>query len=345
MQNQIKDLITEFFTVQFGLSIPVEIQAFDSGLINHSWKVITSGGIYVLQKINHAIFKDPFGLDENIRNILNYLKQHFPQEVYPELVQAKNGATIVLYKSEYYRIFYFIPDSHSIDVVKTSRQAFAAAAQFALFTARLKNFPAEQLNITIPDFHDLAFRQQQFDQAITEGNRGRIMASFDLINQLSEHKDISNTFCEIKDLKKLPIRVIHHDTKISNVLFNRSGSAICPIDLDTVMPGFFISDLGDMMRTYLSPANENEQDLNKISIRKEFYDSIIDGYLTGLGTDLAPNEKSYLHYSGEFIIYMQALRFMTDFLNDDIYYGSKFENQNLMRAQNQLRLLELYRSL
>jgi hypothetical protein len=106
------------------------------------------------------------------------------------------------------------------------------------------------------------------------------------------------------------------------------------------MPGYFISDVGDMMRTYLSPANEEEKDFSKIEIRDDYFRAICDGYLGEMKNELNPAEKNHFLYSGKFMIYMQALRFLTDHLNNDIYYGAKYEGQNLVRAGNQMALLQ-----
>ena len=125
-------------------------------------------------------------------------------------------------------------------------------------------------------------------------------------------------------------------------MFDEEDNGLCVIDLDTVMPGYFISDLGDMMRTYLSPVSEEEKDLDKIEVRTEFFKAIIKGYLSEMSDELSELEKSSIIYAGKFMIYMQALRFLTDYLNNDIYYGSRYPDHNLVRAMNQAKLLEKY---
>lgn len=133
---------------------------------------------------------------------------------------------------------------------------------------------------------------------------------------------------------------MHHDTKISNVLLNEEdNTGICVIDLDTLMPGKFISDLGDMMRTYLCAYAENETDLNKIKIRLPYFKATVEGYLSEMANILTPTEKELILFSGKYIIYMQALRFLTDYLNGSIYYPIAYPTQNLDRTKNQLKLL------
>ena len=138
------------------------------------------------------------------------------------------------------------------------------------------------------------------------------------------------------------MRVTHHDTKISNVLFDSNDKGICVIDLDTVMPGYFISDVGDMMRTYLSPVTEEEQDFTKVDVRLEIYEAIVQGYLNSMKNELTEEEKKHFFYAGSFMIYMQALRFITDYLNNDIYYSADYPAHNYTRAANQVILLQKF---
>jgi thiamine kinase-like enzyme len=157
---------------------------------------------------------------------------------------------------------------------------------------------------------------------------------------LFDHKEITGQYEKIVLGNDYIKRVTHHDTKISNVLLNNENKGVCVIDLDTVMPGYFISDVGDMIRTYVSPANEEETDIDKISIRKEFLEAIYSGYMDNMGDLLTNTERSGFLYAGKFMIYMQALRFYTDHLYNDRYYGARYPGHNLVRARNQVKLLE-----
>ena len=146
----------------------------------------------------------------------------------------------------------------------------------------------------------------------------------ELIRIIADHEDILRTYDQLKTNPAFRRRVVHHDTKISNVLFDKYDRGLCVIDLDTVMPGYFISDVGDMMRTYLSPANEEEPDTDKILIRDDFYNAIVEGYLQEMKDELTDIEKKYFFYAGKFMIYMQALRFLTDHLNESVYYREDY---------------------
>jgi Ser/Thr protein kinase RdoA (MazF antagonist) len=136
-------------------------------------------------------------------------------------------------------------------------------------------------------------------------------------------------------------RITHNDTKINNVLFDSTTQkAVCAIDLDTLMPGYFIYDLGDMIRTFVSPVDEEEKDISKIFVRKNIYDSLIQGYLSQMNDTLTSEENKAIPFSGLMMTYIMALRMLTDFLNGDVYYQIRYEGQNLVRATNQLKLLE-----
>ncbi|WP_394801074.1 phosphotransferase enzyme family protein [Niabella ginsengisoli] len=191
----------------------------------------------------------------------------------------------------------------------------------------------------MPNFHDLALRYKQFLESLEKGNEERQQEVADLIKQLKSHSAIVDVYNKIKNSNEFKLRVTHHDTKISNVLFDKDNLGACVIDLDTVMPGYFISDVGDMMRTYLCPVSEEEDDFSKIEIRDEFYFAIVKGYKTFMESELTETEKEYFFYSGKFMIYMQALRFLTDYINNDVYYGAKYPKHNLVRAANQVTLL------
>ncbi len=170
--------------------------------------------------------------------------------------------------------------------------------------------------------------------------RQRLQQSFHLIQFIKDNKNIVDTYENILHNNSFKLRVTHHDTKISNVLFDALDKGLCVIDLDTVMPGYFISDVGDMIRTYVSPVNEEEKDFSKIEIREEYFKAIWDGYMGEMNQELTGEEKKHFIYAGKFMIYMQAIRFITDHLNDDAYYGAKYDGQNFVRAGNQVVLLQ-----
>lgn len=324
---------------QYGFSEnDCSIQPLGNGLINRTWLLVSAGKKYVLQKINHAIFRLPADIAYNIRLLADHLKQAHPDYLFVSPIRTLSGDDLVKASNGYFRLFPFINNSHTIDVVEKPEQAYEAAKQFGKFTRLLSGLDAGRLKITLPDFHNLGLRYRQFEEAVVNGNAGRVKESATLIDFIKANKNIADEFEKSK--ANLKLRCIHHDTKISNVLFDDAGKGLCVIDLDTVMPGYFISDVGDMMRTYLSPVSEEEKDFSRIRVRKEYYEAIENGYLSEMGVELTPIEKTFFHYSGKFMIYMQALRFLTDHLNNDKYYGAKYEGHNFIRAGNQVTLLQ-----
>jgi Ser/Thr protein kinase RdoA (MazF antagonist) len=210
--------------------------------------------------------------------IADYLQKHHPGYSFVAPLTSSKGDEMIYLKDEgFFRLFPFVADSHSKDVVETPEEAFEAAVHFGRFTKLLSAFNSSQLQITIPRFHDLGLRYDQFLQALENGNKQRIRGSQESISVLQSHSDIVTEYKNIQSNPQFKLRVTHHDTKISNVLFDSNGKGICIIDLDTVMPGYFISDVGDMMRTYLSPVSEEEKDFSKsvMNFIKPLYRDII----------------------------------------------------------------------
>ncbi|HUH33409.1 MAG TPA: aminoglycoside phosphotransferase family protein, partial [Daejeonella sp.] len=290
---------------QYGLNIgEYAVQQFHSGLINKTWKVSTASKSYILQKINDHVFKHPEDIDQNLRKLNSYLNTHFPDYLFVAPLASYEGATIVQTDDGCFRLLPFVEGSQTIDSARTSGEAFEAAKQFGKFSRLLSGFNADELAYTLPDFHNLSVRFDQFLTACTDGSPERLGKAAEAIAFIKKNDHIVGIYDQIRKDQSIPHRVIHHDTKISNVLFDAGNKGMCVIDLDTVMPGYFFSATGDMMRTYLSHANEEETDLGKIDIRTDFFKAIYNGYLSEMGPHLTEAEKELFIYSGEFIIYM-----------------------------------------
>ena len=317
-----------------------QIEQIGFGLINQTWRLKNSHEDYVLQRINDNIFKKPLAIAYNIGMLADYLLQYYPGYLFTVPIKTKDHEGMAFLPGKgYYRLAHFVKQSHTIDAAESPGQAYEAARQFGKFTRLLSNFPVEKLQITLPDFHNLSLRYKQFLEALENGDNGRIAQSADMIAFIKANKEIVETYENILHNAAFKLRVTHHDTKISNVLFGDDDKGLCVIDLDTVMPGYFISDVGDMMRTYLSPVTEEEKDFSKISIRDDYFVSIFQGYMSEMKEELTQEEKDHFIYSGKFMIYMQAIRFLTDHINNDIYYGAKYPGHNFLRAGNQVTLL------
>jgi Ser/Thr protein kinase RdoA (MazF antagonist) len=322
-------------------SYQTKIQQIGSGLINRTFLLIDkSGEKFILQNINTQVFKNPFAIANNIKAVADYLAANYPDYLFPTPVETITGDLMFCHNNEYWRLLPFVANTTAFETLNDPKQAFEAAKQFGKLSKLLNNFNTSVLKPTIPGFHDLVLRYQQFTSALSETkNELKESAKKEIASALHHHFIVSyyQSYLNRPDFLD---RVMHHDTKISNVLLaNGDDKGVCVIDLDTLMPGKFISDLGDMMRTYLCAFSENETDMKKIKIRLPYFKATLQGYLSEMGDSLTQTEKELILFAGKYMIYMQALRFLTDYLNGSIYYPIAYPTQNLDRTKNQFKLL------
>ncbi|MBZ5856750.1 phosphotransferase enzyme family protein [Flavihumibacter profundi] len=326
----------------FGISAEdVKFEPFGSGLINTTWRIYNGDSEYILQKINQAVFKEPRFIAENVRKIADYLHEHYPDYLFVTPIKTISNKELAFLEGEgYFRLVPFVKGAHTQNVVSQADVAFEAARQFGKFAALLSGMDARILHNTIPNFHNLKLRYEQFTESLVNGDQTRIQAAKTAVQYILDQEQIVREYDAIGKNPSFKIRVMHHDTKINNVLLDENNKGMCVIDLDTVMPGYYISDAGDMLRTYLSPASEEETDLSKNEIREDIFAAIVKGYLQEMKQVLTPAEKAAFVYAGKFMIYMQAIRFLADHFNNDIYYGAKYPGHNYNRAINQIDLLQ-----
>lgn len=321
----------------------ITIEKMGGGLINHSYRVSSQfKPSFLLQQINKNVFKHPEHVQENYIRLWQYAEFEFTGIRLPSPLYCSKTSTLFTDENKnYWRAFEFIDNARTIFVPEKISQVKATAQTFAKFTAAFSDFNIHNLNTVIPDFHNLSFRYQQFEESLNTELYERMAKAIPFINELKKRDRYKDFYEMIIESDEFPQRVMHHDAKITNILFNNiSGKVICPVDFDTVMPGYFFSDLGDMVRSMACSHDENSTDFNNITIRKKYYTAITDGYLTSMDKQLTGSEKKYIHAAGLLMIYMQALRFLTDYLNGDIYYQVENSEQNFNRATNQLVLLE-----
>ena len=337
-----KDTIQKAAT-QFGNGVPV-IEPLGDGLIHRTFKVTYTGSetCLVLQCINQRTFSQPENVILNYWQIYQYLEGYQHGIKIPALISTHQHKLFWIDEEDnFWRAFHFVKNSHSISIVQHEKDAYRAAQTFAALTKSLSGFDASGLYTILPDFHNLNVRYRQFEDAISQATIMRLLRSTHLISELRQRKKLVTFYDQLSDETNYPTRLMHHDCKISNILFDDNNSGVLgPVDLDTIMPGKFFSDIGDMVRTMACTVDENSTAWEDITIRGEYYLPVMCGYLDGLGNMLTQKEKDNLHYSGLLMIYMQALRFVTDFLKNDIYYQSSYPEQNLNRALNQFILLE-----
>ncbi len=339
MDNQLIEQVLKEYGFQ---SDQISFKSFGTGHINSTWllTVPNSEKQYILQSINRNVFKEPEIIAANVKLLSDYLKEHNPDYLFVGAIPTRDGSEMAFAGDIYWRLTDFIKNSISFDTLSHPDQAYEAAMQFGRLNKLLSDFDASQLKETIPGFHDLGLRYSQFTEALENTTEVLKQNAGSEIHKAKHYSFILEYFNSFKNSPDFPNRAMHHDTKISNMLFDKdSMKGICVIDLDTMMSGKFISDLGDMMRTYLCAFSENEPDTDKIFIRIEYFEAIIRGYLREMGAILTKIEKNLIVFSGKYLIYMQAIRFLSDYLNGSIYYPISYPDQNLDRAKNQFKLL------
>jgi hypothetical protein len=320
------------------------LEPLGHGLIHQTYKVSNDKihEAFVLQAINQQVFQRPEDIVQNYQVIYQFLKDAGNTIQIPAPKFSKSGQPYWIDEEKnFWRALEFIPRSYSPQKAETEKAAEEVADVFASFTSALVGLEMSRLKEIIPGFHNLEQRFIHFESAISLGQMDRLLKSTHLIAEFRNRKPLVEFYQSTKTSKDFPDRVMHHDCKISNILFDQQTSqVICPVDLDTVMPGKFFSDLGDMIRTMACTEDENSVQWEKIRIDESYYKAIVTGYLNRTGSILTQVERDHIHYSGLILIFMQGLRFLSDYLRGDIYYKIEYPEQNLNRALNQLILLE-----
>ena len=336
--------IAGFFAID---STVKEILPLGSGLINDTYRVLAaSGSGYVLQRINNAIFKDVELLQHNIEAVTGHIRAKLVAAGTPdvgrkvlEFIPVKGSSkTYWTDGNEYWRVSKLIEESMTIDTVSPEYSYFAGKA-FGEFQAMLADLP-EKLGETIPDFHNMELRARQLREAVAADAAGRMASEEvkDILEEMEKHMDDMCVAEQLHREGRLPKRICHCDTKVSNMLFDKDGNVLCVIDLDTVMPSFVFSDYGDFMRTAANPVAEDSPELEKVDFDMDIFKSFTKGYLESASVFLTPVEKENLPYAAALFPFMQAVRFFADYINGDIYYKTTYPEHNLVRTRNQMAL-------
>ncbi len=334
--------IPEQIFKSFGLSPGLTTSRIGSGHINYTFKI---GGepSFILQRINKNVFKEPEVIAKNIRHAANYLREHHPHFIFMANLHTLDGKEMA-YDDEGFpwRLYPLIDHSFTIDQLETDEQAFEAAKAFGKLCQNLDGCDVNHFKPVIKGFQDLSLRYQQFEDALASTSKEKLIEANESILSAKQFSFLVKKYEDLIQSGALKLRIVHNDTKINNILFDGiTGQTICAIDLDTLMPGYFIYDLGDMVRTFVSPISEEEKNLEKIVFRKNIYDSLMKGYLSQMNDVMSHEEKQAIPFSGLMMTYIMALRFLADYLNGDVYYHTTYPGQNLVRAKNQFRFLEV----
>lgn len=326
---------------------------YGSGHINDTFLVrFNQGGCeikYIIQRINHKIFKDPVRLMDNISRVTchsqNKLKEKNGNDVSRKsLIVIKSIDDRNYYLDEqgnYWRGYIFIDKAQTYDVMQNLEQAYQAAKAFGEFQNLLVDLPGGPLFETIPNFHNGQMRYAAFEAALKKDEHNRAKTVQKEIEFLQRNGGIFDIFPKLIADGLIPVRTTHNDTKINNVMLdNKTGEGICVIDLDTVMPGIALYDFGDIVRTSVCPAAEDEQDLTKVFAVPERFEAIIKGYLASAGKFLNKTERQHLVFGGIMITLIIGTRFLTDYLSGDVYFKIKRQGHNIDRCRTQFKIVQ-----
>lgn len=320
----------------------VSCEKFGHGHINKTYLVVTEPGErFILQQVNNMVFKDMDGLMNNIAAVTAYLLERVddPRQVM-QLVMTKEGAPYLYYEQrEFWRMSRYVEDSICLQLPETPADFYESAVAFGRFQQLLQDFPAHTLTETIPHFHDTPDRYRAFRRSLEADKLGRAAQVREEIEFALAREQEAATLVNLLAEGKLPLRVTHNDTKMNNVMLDAATrKALCVIDLDTVMPGLSLYDYGDSIRFGASTAGEDEKDLSKVEMNLEMFRAYTEGFMSacpGL-TDL---EKQLLPLGAKIITLEQGVRFLTDYLDGDVYFSTHYEGQNLDRTRTQFKLV------
>ncbi len=328
-----KKVVPHFFPKQQLLAI----KAHGSGHIHHTyWIQLRDQRQFILQKVNTAIFKDPFAIGQNIVHLTRHLEKSDYPFALAEPIFTKDQK--ILYTDSagaHWRLFSFLHPTSSFDQVTHPEQAFAAAQAFGIFSKKISTLSPALIQTGIPNFHNCKFRQEQFLEAIQRDPKQRLKYISKEISFLKKH-----AYCREWRGRQLPLKLSHNDSKINNILFKadqRTPAAI--IDLDTVMLASPLYDFGDMVRTFTSPALEDAPE-QEVTMRLDIFKALCEGFARGTSDFLVASERASLLLSAFLMVQVQAQRFLNDYLNGDVYYPVQYPTHNLVRGKNQLALLK-----
>lgn len=316
-------------------------KSYGGGHINDTFLIgiAESKEKYILQKINRNVFKIPEHVVHNIELYLNHL--HQKNEFQLKTFKTSDEKPYVIDENgDFWRMYNYIENSISYFVIEKEEHAFQAAKAFGKMQRLCLDLNTNDFFDTIPDFHNLDKRYLKFDKVLEISNEERKQNAKNEISFVKDQRKISNLITDLTISGELPIRVTHNDTKLNNVLLDsKTGEGICVIDLDTLMPGLVLYDFGDMVRTFTSPVPEDEKDSTKVVLRKEIFAALSKGYLSELSTVLTTIEKKQLLNGAKYMILIIGIRFLTDYLENDVYFKTAYNEHNLVRARNQFALL------
>lgn len=322
----------------------LDIQPFGDGLINSTFKVSTSAGNYILQRINHEIFKDVEVLSGNTRRTLSYLKSACQRDTLgirsaPEIIETKDFKDYLCIDGMFYRMFSFLEATHTKPKLETKKQSRLLGEALATFHSDLKSASINEFKPVIPDFHNTPLRIGSLKTAIKQNSANRLSHVQSICEQLLTREEEMSEIVRKGMHGSLPLRVVHQDPKLSNVLFNTNDEIVSLIDLDTVMPGYLCYDFGDAVRSGMNTGAEDDTDLSNVGINLDLLEGFAFGYLSIAHSFITQEEVDSMAFGAKLMTYEQTVRFLTDYLNGDVYYTTKYSEHNRIRTEAQFKLL------
>ena len=345
--TDLKQICAQFkFKGTFSKAFP-----YGSGHINDTYKVETIEDDeynYILQRVNHHVFKDVPGLMENVERVTSHIRKKMEgleganpdREVLTVIKTLEENAYHKDEEGNFWRMYIFIWDNRSYDLVDTPEKAYEGGSMFGKFQAQLADLPGKPLNDTIPNFHNIEWRLDTFEATLKKDPVGRAAQIPEEIKFVRDRAEEMKTILNLGRDGLIPQRITHNDTKFNNVLLDQNDKGLCVIDLDTVMPGFVHYDFGDSIRTSTNTAAEDEADLSKVEMDINLFEAYAKGFLEHTRDTLNEVEIDHLAFAGKLFPFIIGLRFITDHVDGDNYFKIHHEGHNLQRARAQFKLLQ-----
>ena len=323
---------------------PVSVTRYGNGHINDTYLLLTDQPhAYILQRLNTRVFANIPGLMDNLIAVTDYLRARDddPRHVLTLVPTLAGERYLKTEACEYWRLYEFVTDSICLDKPQNANDLLQSGVAFGGFQNQLAGFPADTLVETVPRFHDTPDRYLKLHDAIRENRAGRLAdVSYELAFYLQREAE-AGTLMDMLRRDELPLRVTHNDTKLNNVMLDkRLRTPLCVIDLDTVMPGLAANDFGDGIRYGASTAAEDEKDISKVKLSLELFQAYAEGFLGACGARLTPAERETLPMGAKLMTLECGVRFLTDYLNGDVYFHIARPEHNLDRARTQMALVE-----
>lgn len=341
-------IVTSELLSAFGLEASAAVSVFSGGHINDTFLVKSGKGNFMLQRINPFVFPRPQDIMENMLGITEFLKERITKRggnpTRETLCPIQTDCGKYYYiddDGEYWRCIPYIENTTAYETVSGKDMLEAAGSAFGDFQSLLADYPAETLHIIIADFHNTPVRYRQLMDAAEKDTAARLSTVLAEMKFVQDRETDCVALTTLHAMGKLPLRVTHNDTKLSNILFdNNTNCPICVIDLDTVMPGFTAFDFGDSIRAGATTAAEDEADLSKVHFDLELYTAYTRGFLRAARHEMCEDELRSLATGAKLMTLEVGMRFLADYLNDDVYFRTEYPRHNLDRARNQFQLVK-----